>query len=472
MLFASLTFLCLFLPAVWLGSRLLPLRGQNVLLLLASLIFYAWGGPSYLALMLGSITLNWAGGFLIHGCRPGAAARTWALALVLAANIGLLGWFKYYGFFTGILRGLPGLGAIPVREIALPVGISFYTFQAMSYDIDLYRGRIRLQKSWLLLALYISFFPQLIAGPIVQYAQIERQLTQRAADAAAMAYGVKRFCWGLAKKVILANAFAARADEIYGLAPADASTGLAWLGALYYSLQIYYDFSGYSDMAIGLGELFGFHFPENFNYPYLAASITEFWRRWHMTLSGWFRDYLYIPLGGNRRGVPRTCVHLLVVFFVTGLWHGAQWQFVAWGVFYGILLVAERLFFAPLQTKRPLGRAAARIYTLFFVTVGWVLFRAPGLRAAAGWLRAMLLPTAGSGAYPVLRYLDARMALLLCAGLLLCGPAQAALPRLRSALSTRRAPGPAQTAALLAALFWSYVQLICGTYNPFIYFRF
>lgn len=472
MLFASLTFLCFFLPAVLLGSRLFSLRGQNILLLAASLIFYAWGGPAYLVLMLVSITLNWAGGFLIECFGRGTAARKWALALTAAANIGLLGWFKYYGFFTDILRGLPGLGGIPVRQIALPIGISFYTFQAMSYVIDLYRGRIRLQKSWMLLALYISFFPQLIAGPIVQYAQIEQQLAQRTAGAGGMAYGVKRFCWGLAKKVILANAFAARADEIFGIAPAGASTALAWLGALYYSLQIYYDFSGYSDMAIGLGELFGFHFPENFNYPYLSASISEFWRRWHMTLSGWFRDYLYIPLGGSRCGRLRTCVNLLIVFLVTGLWHGAQWQFVAWGLFYGVLLVAERLFLSSLLKKLPLGGALARVYTLFCVMLGWVLFRAPGLRAAAGWLRVMLLPTAGSGAWPVLRYLDARMALLLCAGLLLCGPLQAALPRLRSALSTRKTPGPAQTAALLAALFWSYVQLICGTYNPFIYFRF
>lgn len=472
MLFASLTFLCFFLPAVLLGSRLLPLRGQNVLLLAASLIFYAWGGPSYLVLMLVSITINWAGGFCIDRFRPGGAARKWVLALTVLANVGLLGWFKYYGFFTDILRGLPGLGGIPVRQIALPIGISFYTFQAMSYVIDLYRGRIRLQKSWMLLALYISFFPQLIAGPIVQYAQIEQQLAQRTAGAGGMAYGVKRFCWGLAKKVILANAFAARADEIYGLAPAGASTGLAWLGALYYSLQIYYDFSGYSDMAIGLGELFGFHFPENFNYPYLSASISEFWRRWHMTLSGWFRDYLYIPLGGSRCGKLRTCVNLLIVFLVTGLWHGAQWQFVAWGLFYGVLLVAERLFLSSLLKKLPFGGAISRVYTLFCVMIGWVLFRAPGLRAAAGWLRVMLLPTAGSGAWPVLRYLDARMAVLLCAGLLLCGPLQAALPRLRDALHARKTPGPAQTVALLAALFWSYVQLVCGTYNPFIYFRF
>lgn len=470
MLFSSLTFLWVFLPAVLLASRLLPRAWQNALLLAASLFFYAWGGPRYLVLMLASITLNWAGGFAVAAFPLGSHPRRMALAVFLAANLGLLGWFKYYGFFTGMLRRLPGLGGIPALEIALPIGISFYTFQAMSYLIDLYRGRIALQKNWFLLALYISFFPQLIAGPIVQYAQVEKQLTCRALTAENAVYGVKRFCWGLAKKVMLANAFAARADEIYALDPAAASTALAWLGALYYTLQIYYDFSGYSDMAIGLGELFGFHFPENFNYPYLAASVTEFWRRWHMSLSGWFREYLYIPLGGSRRGTARTLANLFLVFLVTGLWHGASWQFVAWGAWYGVLLVAERLILLPPLKRMP--AALGRLYTLFWVMGGWVIFRAPGLRAAAGWLRAMLLPTGGSGAFPAARYLDGRMALLLAAGLLLCGPLQAALPRLKTALYTRETPGPAQTAALLAAAFWCCVLLVCGTYNPFIYFRF
>ena len=381
MLFCSLTFLWVFLPAVLLASRLLPRAWQNALLLAASLFFYAWGGPKYLLLMLASITLNWAGGFAIAAFPPGSHPRRMALAAFLAANLGLLGWFKYYGFFAGILRRLPGLGGIPALDIALPIGISFYTFQAMSYLIDLYRGRIALQKNWFLLALYISFFPQLIAGPIVQYARVERQLAGREVTAQNAAFGVKRFCWGLAKKVILANAFAARADEIYALDPAAASTALAWLGALYYTLQIYYDFSGYSDMAIGLGELFGFHFPENFNYPYLAASVTEFWRRWHMTLSGWFREYLYIPLGGSRRGTARTLANLLLVFLVTGLWHGASWQFVAWGAWYGLLLAAERLFL--LKGLRRLPAALGRLYTLFWVMGGWVLFCGPP-RAGCG----------------------------------------------------------------------------------------
>lgn len=468
MLFSSLVFLWLFLPVVFLVSRALPLRGQNALLLAASLLFYAWGGPGYLPLMLVSITINWAGGLLLAPLngRP----RSGVLSVVILADLTLLGYFKYYTFAADTLNSLLHWPLLPAKEIALPIGISFYTFQAMSYVIDLYRRKCDVQKSWFRLALYISFFPQLIAGPIVQYGQISAQLADRHATAQDVAYGIKRFCWGLGKKVILANAFAAKGDEIFGLAPASVSTPLAWLGALFYTLQIYYDFSGYSDMAIGLGEMFGFHFAENFNYPYLSASVTEFWRRWHMSLSGWFRDYLYIPLGGNRRGKVRTLVNLFIVFLVTGLWHGANWQFVAWGVIYGILLIIERVGFRAFLEKLP--RAVGHIYTLFCVVLAWVLFRAPGLKAGLQWLRAMLLPTAGSAAYPVARYLDGRILLLLAVGLLLCGPAQTLLPRLKTVLYSREVPGKVQSAALLAVLFLCTMLLVSSTYNPFIYFRF
>ena len=468
MLFSSLVFLWIFLPAVFILSRLLPLRGQNLLLLAASLLFYGWGGPGYLPLMLVSITINWAGGLLLAPLQ--GRPRRAVLWCVLLADLALLGYFKYYTFAADTLNSLLHWTVLPAREIALPIGISFYTFQAMSYVIDLYRGSCTVQKNWFRLALYISLFPQLIAGPIVQYGQISDQLQQRSADTEAVAYGIKRFCWGLGKKVILANAFAAKADEIFGLVPGVVSTPLAWLGAVFYTLQIYYDFSGYSDMAIGLGEMFGFHFAENFNYPYLSASVTEFWRRWHMSLSGWFRDYLYIPLGGNRRGKTRTLVNLFIVFLVTGLWHGANWQFVAWGVVYGILLIWERVYFK--QKLQTLPAAVGHIYTMLCVVLAWVLFRAPGLRAGLLWLRAMLVPTAGSGAYPVARYLDGRILLLLAAGLLLCGPLQQALPRLKAALYSRRVPGKAQTAALLGTLFACIMLLVSSTYNPFIYFRF
>ena len=468
MLFSSLVFLWIFLPVVFLGCRVLPLRGQNALLLVASLLFYGWGEPVYLFLMLGSITLNWVGGLIID--KTSGGARKAALGAVVAANLLLLGYFKYYGFVADTIDGLLHSEVLPMRDIALPIGISFYTFQAMSYVIDLYRGHYPVQKNWFRLALYISFFPQLIAGPIVQYGQIEQQLGNRKLFSEQTAYGIKRFCWGLGKKVILANAFAAKADEIYGLAPESASTALAWLGAVYYTLQMYYDFSGYSDMAIGLGEMFGFHFAENFNYPYLSRTVSEFWRRWHISLSSWFRDYLYIPLGGNRRGKAKTLRNLFIVFLVTGLWHGANWQFVAWGIWHGMFLIIERIWLRKKLESWP--AVIGHVYTLVSVMLGWVIFRAPGLRAGLVWMRAMILPTQGSAAYPVTRYLDDRTILLLAAGILLCGLAQRLWPRLKKALYDREAPGPVQSAAMLACLFGCIMLLVSSTYNPFIYFRF
>ena len=382
MLFSSLVFLWIFLPVVLVLYRFLPGRGKNALLLAASLFFYAWGEPVYILLMLGSITLNYLGGLALAPLS--GRRRALVLAAVVAANLLLLGYYKYYGFAADTLAGLFGRQVLPMRDIALPLGISFYTFQAMSYVIDLYRRRIEPQKSWFLLALYISFFPQLVAGPIVRYTDVEAQLRRRTVTTEGFAFGVKRFLYGLSKKVILANCFAAKADEVFALAPDQVGTALAWLGALYYGLQIYYDFSGYSDMAIGLGAMFGFTFPENFDYPYLSSSIGEFWRRWHMTLSSWFKEYLYIPLGGNRKGQLRTLFNVCVVFLATGLWHGANWQFVAWGAWYALLQVLERTVLKKPLEKAP--RPLARAYTLLCVLFGWVIFRAPGLRAGLLWL--------------------------------------------------------------------------------------
>ena len=468
MLFSSLVFLWIFLPVVLVLYRFLPGRGKNALLLATSIFFYAWGEPVYILLMLASITLNYLGGLALAPLE--GRRRAAVMALVAAANLGLLGYYKYYGFAADTLAGLFGRQLLPMREIALPLGISFYTFQAMSYVIDLYRKKIEPQKSWFLLALYISFFPQLVAGPIVRYTDVEAQLRCRTVTTDGFAFGVKRFLYGLSKKVILANCFAARADEVFALAPDQVGTALAWLGALYYELQIYYDFSGYSDMAIGLGAMFGFTFPENFNYPYLSASIGEFWRRWHMTLSTWFKEYLYIPLGGNRKGRLRTLFNVCVVFLATGLWHGASWQFVAWGAWYALLQVLERTVLKKPLEKAP--RPLARAYTLLCVLFGWVIFRAPGLRAGLLWLKAMVVPTAGFAAWPVSRFIDGRTLVLLAAGLLLCGPAQALWPRFKAALYDRRPAGRAQTALLLALGFACLVLLVSGTYNPFIYFRF
>ena len=476
-LFSSLVFLWVFLPVVLLAHTVLPPAGKNILLLCASLFFYAWGEPVYILLMLDSVTLNWAGGLLIGAVQKPAARRA-ALAAVVLANLGLLGYFKYYSFVGNTLAALLGHQVLPVRQIALPLGISFYTFQAMSYAIDLYRGKAALQKNWFLLALYISCFPQLVAGPIVRYTEIEAQLHRRAVTRAGFSYGIKRFLYGLGKKVLLANAFAARADEIFGLAPANVSTALAWWGTALYTLQIYYDFSGYSDMAVGLGAMLGFRFPENFNYPYIARSMRDFWSRWHISLSSWLQDYLFTDLAwldlerltrGRLRHLP-PAVCTMAVFFCSGLWHGANWQFVVWGLWNGAFLVLEGLGFKKVLARMP--RWVGHAYTLLCVMCGMAVFRAPGLRAGIQWLRAMWLPAAGGAAWPVMRYLDGRILCLTAVGILLAGPLQAAVPRLRAALYDREHTGPVQIVLLLAIGFAATALLVSDTYNPFIYFRF
>ncbi len=353
-------------------------------------------------------------------------------------------------------------------DIVLPVGISFYTFQAISYLIDLYRGEIGLQKNPFYLALYISFFPQLIAGPIVQYAQIRREIDRRTVTMQDFSYAVKRFVYGLAKKILLANELAWTADRIFNLPVETLSTPLTWLGVICYTFQIYYDFSGYSDMAIGLGRMFGFSFLENFNYPYISTSITEFWRRWHISLSSWFRNYLYIPLGGNRKGKLRTYINLFVVFIATGIWHGASWQFLIWGIYYGILLIAERMFLLEYLKKH---RIIARIYTLLAVVVGWTIFRGNGFSGALKWFYIMFIPTSGNKTVPVSVYLDLRLCFVLFFAVLCRGVIQA-VSKVKEQLYRSDETSNIQT-ALLAILFSACViQLVSGTYNPFIYFRF
>ena len=469
MLFSSLVFLWLFLPIVAGLYYFMPKTwraGKNGLLMVASLLFYGWGEPVYILLMLCSITLNWCAGLCVWKMR---SAKKFVLAGAVAANLLLLGYFKYFDFAADAVNALLGHAAISLRDIALPLGISFYTFQALSYVIDLYRGEIKVQKNWFLLALYVSFFPQLIAGPIVRYADVEQQLACRTESSMLVAVGIKRFVYGLAKKVLLANTFALVADEIFGLSSGQVSTAVAWTGALFYALQIYYDFSGYSDMAIGLGKMFGFRFMENFNYPYLSASVQEFWRRWHISLSTWFRNYLYIPLGGNRKGKKRTLFNLMIVFLCTGLWHGANWQFVAWGVYYGVFLIAERIWLKPVLEKH---RIAGHVYTLVVVLAAWVIFRAPGLREGVLWLKAMFLPTMGSAAYPLMRFLDAKRIVFALAGILLCGPLQALAPKWKAALYREDRIWFAECAIQLVLLLLCVTSLVSSTYNPFIYFRF
>lgn len=439
-----------------------------MILLAASLFFYAWGEPKYILLMLASIVINYSFGLAL-AMVPHKYGRAGLLAACLMINLGLLTYFKYFNFLIELVNHMLTSGAIALKDISLPIGISFYTFQALSYVIDVYRGDIRVQKHPLYLALYISFFPQLIAGPIVKYHDIEAQIQVRSTSLDMQAYGIKRFSYGLGKKVILSNAFAQAADRIFALSGAELGTLLVWFGILLYTLQIYFDFSGYSDMAIGLGKMFGFDFMENFRYPYLADSISEFWRRWHISLSTWFKEYLYIPLGGNRKGLKRTCINLFFVFMATGLWHGASVTFVLWGMYYGVLLVAERLFLGKWLKKNP-WKWLNHCYTMLAVMFGWMLFRAERLTTAKLWLKNMICWKKGTA--NLWMYANPRLFFCIAAGLLLCGPMQQLLPGLKARLYREGKFDLWDVVMMAAILFYSTMLLVSNTYNPFIYFRF
>lgn len=472
MLFSSTVFLLFFLPGVLLVYFVF-LRGrrslQNGWLLLSSLFFYAWGEPWFVLVMLASILWNYGFGRWAERLREAGRPARPAAAAAAVCNLALLFVFKYLGFFVTILNGLGA--ALPVPQLRLPIGISFFTFQALSYVLDVCRGAVPAQKSPFRLGLYISFFPQLIAGPIVKYQTVARALTDRRETWDDFSAGCCRFLAGLGKKVLLANQLAVAADAVYALNPASLTAPLAWLGAVCYTLQIYFDFSGYSDMALGLGRMFGFHFQENFNYPYFARSVTDFWRRWHISLSSWFRDYVYIPLGGSRTGSQRgTARNLLIVWMCTGLWHGANWTFVCWGMFYFVLLAGEKFFPLPFRLPSWLGR----LWTLLMVNFGWVLFRSNTLPAAAAFLRAMFrfAPDPAMTAQAVLLARENAPVLLLAALF--------SLPLApRAGEFARRQTGPASallgagyTLGMLTIFLASVAFLVKGTYNPFIYFNF
>ena len=454
MVFSSMTFLICALPLALAVYYLLPRGARNGWLLAFSLVFYAWGEPLFLLLMLGSITFNYACGLALERLRK-PAERKGLLALTLIVNLGALFVFKY---LSVCLKWLGLGGNLPA--LALPLGISFYTFQALSYTIDVYRGDVPAQHSWAKLALYISFFPQLIAGPIVRYDAIAPQLKARRETLTGFWRGLTRFAVGLGKKVLIANAVAAVADEAFstpGLA-----AGSAWLGAVAYALQILFDFSGYSDMAIGLGGMFGFTFPENFNAPYAAVTIRDFWRRWHISLSTWFRDYLYIPLGGSRRGKARHILNLLIVFLLTGIWHGAGATFLVWGLYYGILsALSVMLNYKP--AERAGLRALQRAVTLLLVLVGWVVFRAETLGGAAAYLAGMV-----SGGSRLLYSLTPRALCAMLAGAFFAS----ALPRRVADALPVRAREWLNVIAVPALLALCLLSLASGAYNPFIYFRF
>jgi len=407
MLFSSAIFLFLFLPIVIIGYYLLRGEWRNIFLFIASLVFYAWGGISYSVLLIVSILMNYFIGRLIGKNLEHRRSGLW-LSLGISLNLLFLGIFKYANFIIANINDLFEVINIPAinnNSIVLPIGISFYTFQSLSYLVDIYRKETGVQKNILRLGLYISLFPQLIAGPIVRYHDIAKQLQSRITSFDKFSYGVQRFLTGLAKKVLIANSFAFVADEMFAMAPTELSAPMAWLGIISYTFQIYFDFSGYSDMAIGLGSIFGFKILENFNFPYIATSIKDFWRRWHISLSTWFRDYLYIPLGGNRKNLTRTYVNLLIVFFLTGLWHGASWNFVVWGLVHGFFLVIERIGGDKILNK--IWKPLQHLYTLFIVLMAWVLFRAEDISYAWAYYKAMFgMNVTTTGTYSYFKYID------------------------------------------------------------------
>lgn len=486
MVFSSAIFLFLFLPVVLILYYLVPARLKNTLLLIASLFFYAWGETFYLGIMLVSIGGNYLAGILLEKYRGVHQAR-WILALGIALNLLLLGSYKYANFIVDNLNILLLSLQFPAIELApvhLPIGISFFTFQAISYIFDIYRNEAQVQKNPLNVALYISMFPQLIAGPIVRYHDISRQIIERHVSLTDFSWGSQRFIVGLGKKMLIANPLGLVADQIFALPAGQMDTSLAWLGITCYALQIYFDFSAYSDMAIGLGRLFGFTFLENFNYPYISQSIQEFWRRWHISLSNWFRDYLYIPMGGNRLRPWRVYVNLITVFFLCGLWHGASWNFVIWGMIHGAFLVLEKLGLSTLLSRA--WRPLRHVYVLLVVLISWVFFRAEDLPAALSYLSSMFaLGKTEAVALHASVYLPPLTQISLAVGAVFSAPLIPLLARRIShklVLEPESGIGPpsilrhAIAAGVILALTTiftlSSMYVAAGTYNPFIYFRF
>ena len=463
MVFSSAVFLFIFLPVVFLLSRVIPgIRGKNILLLIASLLFYAFGEPVYVLLMIASIVINFAAGRLLVLCRKKSQAQLVTAAAVVL-NLGMLSVFKYTDFFLTSLNQAFSL-EIPLTGIALPVGISFFTFQGLSYVIDVYRDRSLCAYNIVKLALYISLFPQLIAGPIVIYHDVAHQIDHRQMNPALTADGIRRFVIGLSKKLLIANTTGRMADLVFTASASQLDARAAWIGAVCYMLQIYFDFSGYSDMAIGLGRMLGFEFIENFNYPYISRSVVDFWKRWHISLTTWFREYLYFPLGGNR--VPRWkwVRNILIVWLLTGLWHGAGWNFLLWGLYYALFMLAERLFLGKWLEKLP--RALQHVYALFVVLIGWALFAVEDMGRLGAYLSACFggapLASAADGYY-LMSYLPM---------LLILAVAATPLGKRLWDRAGERAHGVLLPVLTLAGLVLCTASLVDASYNPFLYFRF
>lgn len=466
MVFASVPFLFVFLPAVLAAYFLCPRRWHNAVLLVFSLFFYAWGEPVYILLMLCSITVSFLAGRALGRAHTPARRRA-VLSASVAYHLLTLGFFKYADFLIGTVNSLFGL-SLPLLSLPLPIGISFYTFQTLSYIVDVYRGVCAPQRRWGWLAMYVSLFPQLIAGPIVRYQTVEQQIAHRTVSRAQCAEGVRRFTAGLVKKVLLANSIGLVFTQILGNGALPQSVLAAWVAVAAYTFQIYFDFAGYSDMAIGLGKLFGFTFEENFNLPYLSRSITEFWRRWHISLGTWFRDYVYIPLGGNRCGWGRQLFNIAVVWLLTGLWHGASWNFVLWGAYYAVLLMVEKLGLLRVLARLP--RMLQHAYALFFIVVGWALFACTEPGQLSGVFGA-LFGLSGVPLYDASSLFLLKNNVLLW--LLLVFASTASFARLHTHLLSRHWYAEVLCPlGLAAALLACTAFIVSGSFNPFLYFRF
>ncbi len=466
MVFSSLEFIFVFLASVLAVYYLVPPKARNIVLLLFSLVFYGWGEPVYVFLMIATITVDYICGYIIGrdlDSKPKRAKVTLIVSIVI--NLALLGVFKYYDFFAGTLNSLLGRGVFPTLGLTLPIGISFYTFQALSYVIDVYRRDARVQKNIAAFGTYVTLFPQLIAGPIVRYADVDDQLRERTHSLTLFASGCRTFICGLAKKILLANAAGAMWNSLSAAAEPDALG--AWLAIVFYTFQIYFDFSGYSDMAIGLGKMFGFSFRENFYYPYVSESITEFWRRWHISLSTWFREYVYIPLGGNRRGVGRTYFNLFCVWLLTGLWHGASWNFVLWGLYYFALLVIEKTFLLRLLERAP--KFLRHIYSMAAIIFGWLLFVIEDASSIGAYLSRMFGGT-GVFATQITVYELVRNLVFLAILILASTPAP---KKLWYKLYSKGTPWRiVQSVVCAIAFVLCIAYLVDSSYNPFLYFRF
>ncbi|MBQ7359345.1 MAG: MBOAT family protein [Lachnospiraceae bacterium] len=469
MIFSSVLFMFRFLPIFLLCYFVAPQKVKNWVLFFGSLIFYAWGEPVYVVLMLFSTFSDfWHGRRIEKRKEEGKSAKGYLVSSIVV-NLALLGFFKYADFAIGVFNNVTG-ASVPLLILPLPIGISFYTFQTMSYSIDVYRGDAKAQKSMLDFGVFVTMFPQLIAGPIVQYNQVDKALTNRRTTPQGTAYGIRRFILGLGKKVLLANSAGLIWTEVIGMASEERTMVMAWLGIIAYAFQIYFDFSGYSDMAIGLGSIFGFVFPENFNYPYISRSITEFWRRWHMTLGSWFRDYVYIPLGGNRKGIKRQLLNILIVWMLTGIWHGAGWNFLLWGLWFALFLILEKAFLGKVLQKLP---ALGWVYTMLVVLLGWVFFEISDMTQLTSYFETMF----GMGSAGLLS--GATLYLLSNQWILLVILVVGATPLLKKGWLWITAKhresivvSVIENLALAAILIVSIGYIVESSYNPFLYFRF